>query len=76
VPEDHNFLSSNNSKKKSDYFRVRVSPELTYFLNPKFALNIGLGGIVHEVFDGNTEDAMWAVNFNPVFWRFGIKVKL
>ena len=58
-----------------DLFKVEIIPELTYFISSRFGLSQGLGGIEYSMLDWETDNSSRIINFNPVNWRFGIKVK-
>jgi hypothetical protein len=57
----------------NDYFSSKISPELTYFVSKKFGLNLGLGGIEYALPDWESDNSSWAINFNPKYWRLGVK---
>jgi hypothetical protein len=59
-----------------DLFKVEIIPELTYFISSRFGLSQGLGGIEYSMLDWETDNSSRIINFNPVNWRFGIKVKI
>jgi len=58
------------------YFGSSLSPEINYFFSDKFGLCLGLGGIEYAVFDWNIDQSSWNVNFNPNYWKLGIKFKI
>ncbi len=55
----------------TDCFSVELLPELTYFVTPKFGLNLGLGGVGFAMADWDKDNTSWLVNFNPSYWRLG-----
>lgn len=57
----------------TDCFSVEVLPELSYFVTPKFGLNLGLGGVGFAMADWDKDNTSWLVNFNPTYWRLGFK---
>lgn len=61
---------------ESDYFGTEVCPELTYFISSKLGLCIGLGAVKYSMTDWKTENSNWLVNFNPNYWKLGIKIKI
>jgi len=66
------------SEKSSDvdYFSSKIFPELTYFIFPKFSLCVGLGGVEYSLTDWKADNSSWTINFNPNYWKFGIKLKI
>jgi hypothetical protein len=70
------YIGSFGGDSDMDLFGAKLFPELTYFIRPNYGLCIGLGGIEYSLPDWETEDSSWSVNFNPVYWKFGIKMKL
>lgn len=70
------YLMSKNSNYQNDYFTAKISPELTYFVSTKLSLNLGLGGIECSVVDWKNDNSNWTINFNPNYWKFGIKIKI
>ena len=70
------YVRSIESETKTDYFRVRLYPELTYFLSERFGLLLGLGGIEYSLHDWEQDTSSWQVNFNPSYWRLGFKLNL
>jgi hypothetical protein len=75
LPNDDFSLSTSVKNASSDYFTVRVSPELTYFLASKFGISLGLGGIEYALTDWDTETSSFSFNFNPGHWKFGIRFR-
>lgn len=69
------FLKTYEGNSKADYFYVNLFPELTYFITPNFGVCLGLGGIEYSMVDWKTDNSNWGINFNPVYWKFGIKIK-
>lgn len=68
----------NGSERSSDvdFFNAKIFPELTYFISSKFSLCLGLGGVEYSMSDWKTDNSSWIINFNPAYWRFGIKIKI
>ncbi len=66
-------VTEQSAEYDNDYFSSKISPELTYFLSPKFALNLALGGIEYALVDWENDNSSWAINFNPNYWRVGMK---
>jgi hypothetical protein len=60
----------------NDYFGVGLNPELTYFVSPKLGICLGLGGVEYSMIDWSSDNTNWIVNFNPNYWKLGIKIKL
>jgi hypothetical protein len=73
IPSYHR---TDSQKTDFDYFSSQINPELNYFISSKFSLCLGLGGIEYSILDGKSENSAWAVNFNPIYWRLGIKFKI
>jgi hypothetical protein len=76
IDNNEPFLRSSTKESKSGYFSSQISPELTYFVSPKFGLFLGLGKIEYSVIDWKKESSNWVVNFNPSYWKFGLKVNI
>jgi hypothetical protein len=79
VLNDEKFLTYSRGyirNSEVDIFSIKLYPELTYFISSNFGLCLGLGGIEYSMTDMKTYNSGWAINFNPVYWRFGIKIKL
>jgi len=72
VNEVHSWESDNYYS----YFGSTLSPEINYFFSEKFGLCIELGGVEYAILDWNKDQSSWNVNFNPNYWRLGIKFKL
>jgi hypothetical protein len=70
------YITSVSQDSEYNYFSFKVSPELTYFISAGFGLYLGLGGIEYTAIDWKKDNSSWTVNFNPSYWRLGIKVKL
>lgn len=70
------YHKSYGGNSEVDFFSVRLFPELTYFITSNFGLCLGLGGIEYSMADWKTDNSSWGINFNPVNWRFGIKIKI
>ncbi len=75
-PSFDSYIRSSAKESKSDYFSSQICPELTYFISTKLSLYLRLGGIEYSLIDWKKENSGWAVNFNPSYWKFGIKVKI
>lgn len=71
-----NEVISWESDNQSSYFGTSLSPEINYFISERFGLCLGLGGIEYAILDWNKDQSSWIVNFNPNFWRLGIKFKI
>lgn len=65
-----------SKSEEADYLGVEISPGLTYFVSKRVGFTLNLGGIGYSMMDGKTESASWIVNFNPNYWKFGVKVKI
>ena len=72
----NNYLNSIGSEAETDYFRVKLYPELTYFLGQRFGLSLGLGGMEYSLYDWEQDTSGWQVNFDPTYWRLGFKLNL
>lgn len=66
-------LNSGSSASSSTIFSAQIYPELSYFLSSKFSLCLGLGGIEYSLTDWKFENSECAVNFNPAYWKLGVK---
>jgi hypothetical protein len=55
------------------YFGSSLSPEINYFFSEKIGLCLKLGGIEYGILDWDKYQSSWNVNFNPNFWRLGVK---
>jgi len=64
------------NSSSNDYLCTNICPELTYFVSKKLGLCLGMGGIEYSIIDWKKENSSWIVNFNPNYWKFGIKIKL
>jgi len=70
------YMRESKNESESDYFSTQLCPELSYFISTNFGLSLGLGGIEYSMIDWKTENSNWAVNFNPVYWKLGVKFKI
>jgi hypothetical protein len=71
---DNNHVSGGSSGSSSTYyFSAQICPELSYFISSKFGLSMGLGGIEYSLTDWKSENSAFAVNFNPAYWKLGVK---
>lgn len=61
---------------ESDFFGSEINPEFTYFVSTKLGLCLGLGTIKYSMTDWKTDNSTLIVNFNPNFWKLGIKIKI
>ena len=75
INEPSTYIKEYEWNSKTDYFSVSLSPELTYFITPNFGVCLGLGGIEYSMTDWITDNSNWGINFNPAYWKFGIKIK-
>jgi hypothetical protein len=67
-------LNGGLSKSSSSYyFSTQIRPELSYFLSSKFGISLGLGGIEYSITDWKSDNSEIAVNFNPAYWKLGVK---
>jgi hypothetical protein len=71
-----NYMYVSSADSKADFFSNMIYPEVLYFLGEKTSLSLGLGGIQYALTDWDTHNAEVAVNFNPVHWKLGVKMKL
>lgn len=71
-----NEILSWESDDHFSYFGSSLSPEINYFFSEKFGLCLGLGGIEYAILDWNKDQSSWIVNFNPDYWKLGIKFKI
>lgn len=55
------------------YFGSTLSPEINYFFSEKVGFCLGLGVIEYGILDWDKDQSSWNVNFNPNYWRLGIK---
>jgi hypothetical protein len=67
------YLQEYDVKISSNYFYMRLSPELTWFFTDHFGLNVQMGGL-----GINNVDSGWnkQISFNPALWTFGIIFKI
>ncbi len=70
------YMNSYERNSEVDLFTAEILPELTYFISSKFGLCLGLGGLGYSMIDWETDNSSWTINFNPVNWRFGFKLRL
>jgi len=70
------YLRGSSNESDYAYFSTQLCPELSYFFSTNFGLSLGLGGIEYSMIDWKTENSIWAVNFNPVYWKLGIRFKI
>jgi hypothetical protein len=70
------YVKGSEKSSSIDLVNAEIIPELTYFISSKFGLCLGLGGIEYSMIDWETDNSSWTINFNPVNWRFGIKLKI
>lgn len=61
-----------NYQTRYEYPETSLTPELTYFIKPGFALNLSLGGIEYTMFDWSINNSSWRINFSPEFWKLGV----
>ena len=71
-----NYVTSSSKESEVDFFTAQLGPEMTYFITRKFSGCLSLGGIEYGMFDWKSDNSLWAVNFNPVYWKLGIKIKI
>jgi len=71
-----NYTYTSTGDARVDYFSNTIYPELLYFVGAKTSISLGLGGIQYALTDWDASNAEVAVNFNPVYWKFGVKMKL
>ena len=76
VSPSTNYTYTSTGDAKVDYFSNTIYPELLYFLGAKTSISLGLGGIEYAMTDWDAHNAEVAVNFNPVYWKVGVKLKL
>ncbi len=70
------YAMSQFGNAKVDLFRVDILPELTYFISARFGFYLGLGGVSYSLLDWNTDNSDWTINFNPTYWKLGVKIKM
>lgn len=75
-PSDLNYAKEYEGNSEVDFFSVKLFPELTYFMTSNLSLCLGLGGIEYSFSDWKTDNSNLMLNFNPVYWRLGIKIKI
>lgn len=64
------------SDSKFDYFSAGIHPQVTYFMTKNFGIYISLGSIEYSILDWENDNSEWNANFNPSYWRFGVKLRL
>lgn len=67
---------SSSSESTLDSFTAQLGPELSYFFTPKLIGCLALGGVEYSMLDWRTTNSLWNVNFNPAFWKLGIKINI
>ena len=72
----NNYITSSGRTSESDIFGTEVCPELTYLVSTKLGLCLGLGGVKYSMIDWETDNSNLTVNFNPNYWKLGIKIKI
>jgi len=70
------YVKGYEGRSEVDFFSSILFPEVTYFISSNFSLCLGLGGLEYSMTDWKTDNSNWRINFNPVYWRFGIKMKI
>jgi hypothetical protein len=72
---DNNTAVSGGASGSSStyYFSAQICPELSYFFTSKFGLSMSFGGIEYSITDWKSENSAVAVNFNPAYWKLGVK---
>lgn len=68
--------SGQEGTSKVDFFSVDIIPELTYFFSSIFSIYVGLGGVSYSLLEWDTDNSSWIVNFNPSYWKTGIKIRI
>ncbi|MDI3521738.1 hypothetical protein [Anaerophaga thermohalophila] len=68
--------SGQEGTSKVDFFSVDIIPELTYFFSSRFSIYVGLGGVSYSLLEWDTDNSSWNVNFNPSYWKTGIKIRI
>jgi hypothetical protein len=72
-------ISSNytiENESRTDVFGIALNPEITYYLTKNIGLTLCIGGIEYEMYDWETDNSIWDVNFHPKNWEFGVKIRL
>jgi hypothetical protein len=70
------YAMGQEGNSKVDFFSAEILPELTYFISSRFSFYLGLGGIGYSLLDWDSDNSNWAINFNPIYWKFGVKIKI
>jgi hypothetical protein len=70
------YVTESSKESEDDFFSAQLGPEINYFITPKFSACLSLGGIEYGMFNWETDNSLWAVNFNPVYWKLGLKIKI
>ncbi len=65
-----------NQYTEKDFFSTKISPEMIYFISSKFSICLNLGGLGYSIIDWNNNNSSWTIDFNPIYWRLGIKMKI
>lgn len=73
IYSDHPISGGYSKSSSTYYFSMQIRPELSYFFSSKFGLSLGLGGIEYSLTDWKFENSACAINFNPAYWKLGIK---
>jgi hypothetical protein len=72
----NSYLRGSARTFESDYLGTEVCPELTYFVSKELGLYLELGGVKYSMTDWKMDNSNWTVNFNPNYWKLGIKIKI
>ncbi len=69
-------VRESKSSREYDYFVSRLCPEILYSFTDKWIGFISLGGIEYSITQWNMKSSTWNINFNPNYWRVGVKFKI
>lgn len=70
------FMNGSSKQTEIDFLAAELGPELTYFITPKFIGCLSMGGVEYGMYDLDIDNSVWTVNFNPVYWKIGFRIKI
>lgn len=75
-PNSSCYYIENEKISKFDLLDLHLYPELIYFLNSNISLAMEIGGIEYVMYEWKTKNSSWVINLNPLYWKFGIKLRI
>ncbi len=70
------YVSEEEGSSNVDFSSIDIIPELSYYVSSRICVCLGFGGISYSISDWDMDYSSWAVNFNPSYWKFGIKIRM